>query len=167
MRPTLACSALAALAALPSAAWADAGEWLLLAEPTLDVYRGPVDGQDTAAVGGGGSAAAWLGLSTAAWLFVSAGATVHSQGAPAIGEALGGFALALDVLRAIPFVEVGLGATLARGEPLPVLRLGLGLDYLVSPSLFVGLAARYRPVFGAGSEDLWTIALRIGARGEL
>lgn len=167
MRSALACSALAALTALPGAAKADAEEWLLLVEPTLDVYHGPVDGQATTAVGGGGAIAGWLGLSTTAWLFVSAGATVHSQGAPVVGEAVGGFALALDVLRAIPFLEVGLGGTVIRGDPLPVLRLGLGLDFLVSPRTFVGLAARYRPVFGEGGEDLWTLALRIGWRDEL
>jgi hypothetical protein len=167
VRATLASSVLAALAALPTSARADAEEWLVLVEPTLDVYQGAVDGQATTAVGGGGAVAGWLGLTTSAWLFVSAGGTVHSQGAPVVGEAVGGFALALDVLRAIPFLEVGLGATWVRDEPLPVLRLGLGLDFLVSPHTFVGLAARYRPVFGAGGEDLWSIALRVGWRDEL
>ncbi len=148
-------------------AWADEHEWLLVAEPTFGVYHGPVAGEQVTAPGGGGALAAWLGVTSAAWLFASAGAYVHSDDAPVVGEALGGLALALDVLRAIPFAEVGIGGTLVEGEPVPVLRVGLGLDYLVTSSFVVGAAARYRPAFGRGDEDWWTLSLRFGWRDEL
>ena len=75
-------------------------------------------------------------------------------------------ALALDVLRAIPFVDPGIGGTLVDSEPVPVLRVGVGLDYLVSSHLVVGAAARYRPSFGRGGEDWWTLSLRLGWRDE-
>lgn len=162
---TLLCSA--ALSATPGAAVADEREWVVVAEPTFGVYRGPIDGEDTAAVGGGGALAGWIGLTPAAWLFASAGVAAHSDGAPVIGEAVGGVVLALDVLRAIPFLDLGIGGTLVDAEPVPVLRVGLGLDYLVTPRAFVGLVARYRPSFGRGGEDWWTISLRLGWRDEL
>ena len=152
----------ATLAAVAGPAQADSGEWALILEPAIGLYR-PTGGD--AQLGAGGDVAAWLGLTTAASLFVSVGGAWVSDGPP-IGEALGGVALALDVLRTIPFLEVGLGAALVDTEVVPALRLGLGADYLLSPRLSIGGVARYRPAFGRGEEDWLTFSLRLGWRGE-
>lgn len=167
MRASSAWVALLSLMLPATAARADEREWLLVLEPTLAVYQTTAGGQDTTAVGAGGSAVAWFGLTSAAWLFASVGAAAHVDEAPVVGEAVGGLALALDVLRAVPFVDVGLGGSLVDGEAVPVLRLGVGLDYLVTSHVLVGAVARYRPAFGRGDEDWWTVSLRLGWRDEL
>jgi hypothetical protein len=155
--------ALAAIS-IPCPALADEGEWVLALEPEVGVFD-PSGGGDNE-LGAGGQATFWIGLSPASWLFASTGAEVSLTEGPEIGEAVVGAVAALDVLRTIPFLEAGGGLSLVRGEVMPLLRLGLGADYLVSPTFSVGAVVRYRPFFGDGDQWL-TFHLRIALRGEL
>ncbi len=163
-RSSLALTA-ALLLSAPAPALADEGEWVLALEPDFGAFTGAIDGGRGTAIGFGGQAAFWLGLTTATWLFVDGGAHQALSGGPLIGETAGGVVVALDVLRTIPFAEIGLGADI-RGERVePVLRLGLGADFLVNKSFSIGLVGRYRPVFGSDGESWYTLSLRIGLRG--
>ncbi|MFO0725051.1 MAG: hypothetical protein U1E65_14825 [Myxococcota bacterium] len=154
-------AAAACLWAIAMPAHADEGEWVLALEPDFGAFS-DVDGTR---IGFGGQASLWLGLTTATWLFVDGGAHRALDGGPTIGETVGGVVVALDVLRTIPFAELGLGADVLPGRVEPVLRLGIGADFLVTPRFSVGVVGRYRPVFGAGGESWYTLSLRIGLRG--
>jgi hypothetical protein len=83
-------------------------------------------------------------------------------------EGHGGIAIALDVLRTIPFAEIAIGAVANSDALEPSVRLSAGGDYLVTRSLSLGIVARYRPLSEAlGGDGLLTVALRIAWRIEL
>lgn len=163
-RAALPCSVLTALL-LPAFAQADDGEWVLGIEPQVGLFHGAAE--DAAVQPGiGGQLSFWIGLSDAAWLFVAGGAEVSLDGGPTIGEGIAGAVAALDVLRTIPFIELGAGADVIGGELAPLLRLGVGADYLLTPDLSLGAVARYRPLFGREGESWLTFSLRLGFRGD-
>lgn len=154
-------------AILPRSAAAADGEWVIAAEPGYALLVS----DDVSQHGGGGTASGWLGLTDTLWLGISGGAfaLAKSGSEPAVTpwEAMGGLVAALDVFRWIPYVEgyvglLGQGSTLA-----PTLRLGLGIDYLVSPSWFVGAVLRSRPFIDPIANVETTISLRVGVRFEL
>ena len=156
---------LAACLGQPWAAAADDDEWVIAAEPDYALHTAP--GTD-ASHGTGGNLSAWFGVSEAAWLTVSAGAWTYlgEVAPPTVFEAVGGLVVALDVLRVIPFLEAAAGANIIDGVPTPVLRVGVGADYLVSEALSIGGVVRYRPLFDTGGDQMVTIGLRVGLRGE-
>lgn len=166
MARALPSSIVALLALSPSSAAADEGEWVVSAEPQLGFFTGSARDASTE-LGAGGQASLWLGLSPAAWIFASAGGEASLGEGPSILEAIGGAVVALDVLRVIPFLELGAGADIVGGEVAPLLRLGVGADYLFSPSFSMGVVGRYRPLFGREGEDWVTVSLRLSFRGEL
>ena len=163
-RAALPCSVLAALF-LPGFAHADEGEWVLGIEPQLGLFSAAGDDAELQ-LGAGGQLSFWIGLSDAAWLFVAGGVEVGLDGGPTVGEGIAGAVAALDVLRTIPFIELGAGADLIGGELAPLLRLGVGADYLITPDLSFGAVARYRPLFGREGESWLTFSLRLGFRGD-
>lgn len=146
-----------------NAAHAGVDEWLLTAEPGWALLSG-----DEARHGAGGTVSFALGVSPATWLFAAGGAYVVPGDDPTtIVEVVGGLVVALDVLRTVPFLEAAGGLDLLDGTPAPLLRVGVGADYLVSPSFSVGGVVRYRPLFGVESERLLTLDLRLSWRSEL
>ncbi|MCC7385455.1 MAG: hypothetical protein IT384_26635 [Deltaproteobacteria bacterium] len=160
-----ACLGVLPAALLPSAAVADDDEWLLALEPGLGLFSA-ADPAVALRAGLGGEASLWLGVDEAAWIFLSGGAEQSLGDGPAIGEAAAGLALAIDVLRTIPFLEVAGGLGWHSGDLAPLLRLGLGADYLLSPSFSVGGVVRYRPFYGVEGESWLTFHLRFSYRGQ-
>jgi hypothetical protein len=151
--------AIGATSASPAVAWADDGERAVFVEGGPAVAR--ADGEAEATVGATGGVSAWVGLRPNVWAFLAVGG--GSTGAQALGEAYGGVALTVDVLRWVPVLELGLGADLVGGRLAPNARLGLGVDVFVSSRLTIGGAVRLRPgLDGAGT--LVSTALRVGWR---
>lgn len=99
----------------------------------------------------GGTASVWLGLTDALWLAASGGGfqvldETERRGTFFAWEAFGGLVAALDVFRVVPYLEA-MGGVVGGPEGVhPTLRLGLGADYLLTPSLSLGAVARYRPL---------------------
>jgi len=129
-------------------------------------------GSDSDRHGASGTVDVWWGLDDFAWLAASASVAGVVTGPDQPGrvsmEALAGGVLALDILRWVPWTEllVGIGGpTDALG---PTGRVGLGLDYLLSPRWSIGPAARLRPFPAAeGSDGIFTVQLRLARRFEL
>jgi hypothetical protein len=146
---------------LPGTAIAAEEEWLIAAEPGWSWESGV----DAHRLGGGLTAA--LGLSPAAWAFV--GGAARAPISPAVGvgwEAVAGVQLALDVLRTIPFLEVG-GGVAGVGDRLgPLLRVGIGADHLITPSLGLGAVVRVRALAGVDEARGLSLALRLTWRDE-
>lgn len=97
--------------------------------------------------GGGGGLRLRYGLSETLALHAQGGAMGSARGALSYGGGLG-LTYALDLLRVVPFFEVGLGVvgTTADGGPRAALglALGLGADYVLSTRWSVGGALRYQ-----------------------
>lgn len=162
-RPALA-FLLVALPSIPSVAFAGEDELVLAIEPAYALLSRPEDSKH----GGGADASVWFGVSETIWLAASGGAFAGFADTSAIGEACGGIALAFDVFRIIPYGEAMIGALFSNGEIAPSLRFAIGADYLISPSLAVGLVARYRPLPDViGGDALVTAGLRLALRYEL
>ncbi len=154
----------AALTAHGGAALAGEDEWVVALEPEGTLLT-PHGGSPT--FGAGGQLTAWFGVTEAFWLGAAGGAWVYPDDAAPdlVAELVATAVVALDMLRTIPFLEGGLGADLIDGSLSPVLRVGIGADYLVSEDFSVGGVVRYRPVFGSG-EHVVTLGLRFALRGE-
>ena len=148
--------------ALPTSASAADDEWILALEPAWGLY----DAQETHH-GVGGQLSGWLGVTDAVWAFASVGGLYLPGAEDPVLEAGGGVVLALDVYRTIPFIEVAAGLNVLGDRYAPLLRLGVGADYLVTPSVSLGAVVRYRPLFGTlEREGLVSVGVRLGWRGE-
>lgn len=152
---------------LPSAAYAASDELVVAAEPGYGLL---VSG-DVTQHGAGGTFSAWVGLTDTLWLGLSGGAFAFAghRREPSVTqwETTGGLVATLDVFRWVPYIEGQLGVVGHGSELAPTVRLGLGVDYLVSPRWFVGLVARTRPLADPLGDVLMTIGLRAGLRYEL
>lgn len=147
--------------ALPGTAIAAEEEWLIAAEPGWSWESGV----DAHRLGGGLTAS--LGLSPAAWAFVGGAARAPISPAAGLGwEAVAGVQLALDVLRTIPFLEVGGGVAGVDDRVGPLLRVGLGADHLLTPNLGVGAVVRVRALAGVDEARGLSLALRLSWRDE-
>ena len=150
-----------------SSALADEGELILAIEPGWALLAH--ESKNRHGVGAGASA--WYGVSETLWLAAGTGAhyTFLEKGERALyGEALGGVALALDVLRTIPFGEAMIGVVANENAFAPSVRISLGADYLVTKSLSLGVVFRYRPLQESlGGDGFFTISLRLGCRLDL
>ncbi|MEM7677709.1 MAG: hypothetical protein AAF449_17065 [Myxococcota bacterium] len=118
--------------------------------------------------GAGGGISAWIGTSSPFWL--AGAAAVHGRASadrdPVNFELLGGLVYALDVFTAVPFLEAQGGFITGTGGLQPTVRLGIGLDYLVTRTVSVGLVARYRPIAEPLGNALITAHLRLAVRLE-
>jgi len=99
----------------------------------------------------GGSASMWLGLTDDLWLALSGGGfqtldETEQRARFFAWEAFGGLVAALDVFQVVPYIEATAGVVGGPEGVHPTVRLGLGADYLLTPSLSVGAVARYRPL---------------------
>jgi hypothetical protein len=149
---------------LPSTAWAAEEELVLGIEPGYALLTTPAGAKH----GGVADLSAWLGITETIALAISAGTAAGFSEQDAIIEALGGIVLALDVFRVIPYGEAMIGAYLANDTLAPSYRLGVGADYLISPSFAVGVVARYRGLPDMlGGDGLFTAQLRLALRIEL
>lgn len=114
----------------------------------------------------------WWGLDDFAWVAASAstGSLMTGSSPPARvpAEALVGAAVAIDVLRWVPWTELLVGAAGPIDELRPTGRVGVGVDYLLSPRWAVGPAVRIRPFPSVdGADGLFTVQLRVARRFEL
>jgi hypothetical protein len=162
--PWLTIAALAALAAGPTPAFGAEDELVLALEPGWSLTSA-----DDAAHGVGGDLSAWLGITEVLWLSASAGGHhLFTEPSRDLWEAWAGLVAALDVLRTIPFVEAQLGVTGDGGALAPGVRLGLGADYLVGPTVSAGVVVRWRTLADElGADGLFTAQLRVALRYEL
>jgi len=152
-------AALAAVIALPSPAGAvGAEEGMISLE---GAYARDVRLGSGAALGLAGS----LGLDDA-W---AVGLTVRGaghQGPQGTLALLGGVTYALDMLRLVPFVDLGLGVAAGTGRAGGGYHVGLGAEYLMTRRWAIGLAGRWHhyPLRFAGADamSLATVGLRLG-----
>lgn len=143
-------------------------ELVLSLEPELGLLSAD---EQPSRVGVGGAVSAWLGLTDALWLSAGIGGSRHAgtEGLPSLTLAEGflGLVAALDVFRAIPFLEGGLGLVVGP-EFAPSARLGAGLDYLLTPNLGLGAVLRYRPLTDdLGANSRLSASIRLSWRFEL
>lgn len=138
---------------------ADEGEWLLALEAGGALYSGGA----VPSVGGDAALQLSLGLTDMVWLGVAGGGTLLYEG-PARGFALAQVSLLFDVFRTVPFVDLGFGAETYDGESSLLFRLGVGADYLVSPSAGLGVVLRYQPALTTSVEHLFLLGLRLSWR---
>ncbi|MCK6548204.1 hypothetical protein L6R52_20310 [Myxococcota bacterium] len=112
---------------------------------------------------------AWLGVTEVLWLSASAGAHhLPADPSQSLWELYAGLVAALDVLRTIPFFEAQLGVTADGGTLAPGIRVGLGADYLISPTVSVGAVVRWRTLADElGADGLLTAQVRLALRIEL
>lgn len=144
----------AALCCAPRPAAGEEGELLLSLSPVYAV----IDWDARQPSGGGATLEVAWGLTESVWLRGTGFYSVHPvdadeaaqlpSGAMQVGGAFAGITYAFDVLRIIPYVDVGLGAIYARGagqEPKLDLgfALGLGADYLYTRRVSFGIFVRY------------------------
>lgn len=107
------------------------------------------------------------GVTDALWLRGSAGGGVYHQDGPAYsGHAVLGLTYALDVLKYVPYANLGIGAIAVTGDELdtgvhPLLEIGGGLDILVDRGFSWGVQARFESFldrtafFTAGARLTW------------
>ena len=149
---------------LPSTALAAEDELVLGLEPGYALLTTSEGSKH----GGTVNLSAWLGITETLALAVTAGGSSGFSERDTIYEALGGVILALDVFRVIPYGEALVGAFLTKDALAPSYRLGVGADYLISPSLAIGLVARYRGLPDAlGGDGVFTAQIRLALRIEL
>jgi len=141
---------------------AEEDELLFHLEPAWALAR---TGEDTRH-GAGGELSASLGLSSSGWVHFSAGG-FHFFDGPTVFEALSGVVAALDVLRTIPFIEVLGGLEVVDGAVSPLVRLGVGADYLITPEISMGAALRFRPLTGSELHRPISAGLRLSWRLEI
>lgn len=155
--------ALATLAATPARA---APDEMILA---LEGGYGLLTRGDARPSGAGGHGTAWVGLTDTFWLAGSGGVTGFPglEDRAVLWEAFGGLAAALDIFRAVPFAEAMIGVVGAGDVLSPSVRLGLGLDYLVTRTLSVGAVARWRPLSDELGGHLVTAQVRLALRLDL
>ena len=108
-------------------------------------------------------ATAWFGQGRWFWLQAGASGQLTEEGRPGF-ELEGGGVAALDVLRWVPWVELGAGAGRASGRTGFLVRGGLGVDYLVGPNWALGLAVRGRGIFQTASQGLGSVEIRFVRR---
>lgn len=146
-----------------SPARADSDEWQVQAGPSWGILQSG----DGVAHAAGADASFWLGLAGASWLFLSAGGN-HFFGDDAFTrfEATGGLVFAFDVFRTVPFLELGVGMEMVDGDPAPIVRGGIGADYLVSKNFGLGAVFRYYPLVERG-DHLFSFGLRVVFRDDL
>jgi hypothetical protein len=147
----------------------DQGEWQLSAGPAFALLV--QGGQPTSGLGGRVEGRYALRDDSAAWAAV--GASWHPRAAETVraSYASAGFALAFDVFRVVPFVEVGATVTDEHGRLGGKRYLGAELaaggEYLLDRHWSAALVARYHylPVpldGGPTNTGLLTVGLRVG-----
>lgn len=126
-------------------------------ETALAFEIGPeiADGRGAGRLG----ATAWFGQSQWVWLQAGASGNLTEDGRLGF-ELEGGGVVALDVLRWVPWVELGAGAGRSAGRTGFLLRGGLGVDYLLGPNWAVGLAARGLGILQDDPQALGSLELR-------
>jgi hypothetical protein len=129
-------------------------------------------GGNEARHGAVGTVDLWWGIDDFAWLVASGstGAVVTGADEPSrvAVEALAGAALALDVIRWVPWAELLVGVAGPADALGATGRVGVGVDYLISPRWAVGPAVRIRPLSHVdGADGLLSVQLRIARRFEL
>jgi hypothetical protein len=130
---------------------------------------------DTDLHGAGGRISLSYGLTDSIWLTIAGGGSRQLSREDIDGrtlyEGFAGVTVALDVLRTIPFIEGLIGVVAGRiGEVTkidPSVRLGVGFDFLVTPSVGIGAVFRYRPVSDDLGDSLLTVDARLTWRIEL
>lgn len=170
MQRALALCAVFASAASASTAGAAEDEVVLAFEPAYTLLTGATDLH-----GAGGHLTAGYGLTDELWLTASLGGSRQLGRMEVPGrtllEGFAGLTAAIDVLRAVPFVEVLIGvvgARLAERTKLdPTVRLGVGLDVFITPSFTLGAAYRFRPVSDDLGDSYMSVDLRLAWRVEL
>jgi hypothetical protein len=105
------------------------------------------------------------GVTDALWFRATGGAGVFAsdQGTIVAGTAIVGLTYAFDVLRYVPYANLGAGILWTEGavarEVRPVLELGFGLDVLTSRTASYGLVMRFQSF--ASQSAYFTIGPRI------
>lgn len=151
----------------PRASWAAEDELVVSLEPGY----GMLVSSDVTQHGAGGAISGWLGLTDTLWLAASMGVLTFPERAEAsaatLWEAHGGVVAALDVFRWIPYLEGLIGVVGEGGRLAPTVRLGAGVDYLITREWFVGLVLRTRPFALPIGDVNTTVSLRAGIRFQL
>jgi len=89
------------------------------------------------------------GLSDAVWVRGSAGGGLYYSDGPAYsGHAIIGLTYAFDVLKYVPYANVGAGAIVVAGDEFdteiePLIEIGAGIDFLRSREFSWGFVVRY------------------------
>ena len=138
------------LASVPAAA--DEGETAISAVGGFASFQVP----EHRAIGGalgvdyerGWSDSLWLRASASGGLYRESGGEEGEKGLAESAQATLGLTYVVDVIKYVPFVNLGVGGIALGGEMLdwrlaPLVELGGGLDILQSRSLSYGLVARF------------------------
>jgi hypothetical protein len=134
----------------PVAAHAGKGEKVLSVVPHFMTWTVNQDDQERSATGGGVGVDLERGVTDTAWLRGSATGSLLDgpDGLCWSAGATVGITYALDVLRYVPYANLGVGALFVGGngvdlEIKPVVELGFGLDSLQSRSFSWGVVLRF------------------------
>ncbi len=142
-----------ALLVSPHTAHADEEESALSLSSALAGFSVP----DHSAIGGMLGGDYEYGLTDLIWLRASAGGGVlydrDSQGSAYAGVAEVGITYVLDVLRYVPYVDLGVGGIYMQGDDIedplkPLIALGIGMDLLTSRKRSYGVFARFESFLG-------------------
>ena len=142
--------------ATPGRALADEDEYSLYAQPSAGHWG--ANASDTRM---GLALGAQLGLSPAANAVLEFGSSMNSDGSQASTGLQFGLSYGLDTFRVIPFIQILAGLEYQMASFTPSLSIGLGADYLINPSLSVGLNFRATPIDGL---DISGIRHQLGLR---
>jgi len=141
----------ATLSAASSNAIADEGESAFSAGIALSGFSIP----DHAPIGGLVGVDYEYSLTEAIWLKLSAGGGgYYDDGDPAFaGYSHIGISYLIDVLKYVPHIDLGVGVFAIRADEvenpiLPLIELGVGLDFLVSRKRSYGVFARFESFLG-------------------
>jgi hypothetical protein len=145
--PALAAAVACLVAAAPGQAAADEGENALSVSLNYATYAVPDHNPPGAMLGFDYE----RGFTDTVWLRVSGGGSVFysgEDGASYAGHAVIGLTYAFDVLRYVPYANLGVGAIVIGGGPTEtdvsaLLELGFGLDILHSRSFSYGVQVRF------------------------
>ncbi|MEM6860884.1 MAG: hypothetical protein AAF627_09045 [Myxococcota bacterium] len=143
--------------------------WLLAASPSeaaqgetaLALELGPeiADGRG----GGRLGVSAWFGVQRWVWLQAGASGNLTQDGRLGF-EFQGGGVAALDVLRWVPWIELGAGLGRSGGRSGFLLRGSLGVDYLLGPNWALGGLLRGRGITGDDPQALGSMEFRVVRR---
>jgi hypothetical protein len=160
---------LALVILMATAAWADEGEWALSASPSFGTFGVNQGGKQLTASGGLVNFDLEHGVTDALWVRGTVGGGVYAgpSGLSWNTTATAGVTYTIDVLRYVPYVNLGIGAMALGGGGIDtqvklLIELGAGLDVIESTKFSWGVAIRFDSF--ASSVLYFTVGPRVSWR---